>query len=324
MSVVIETTVDNLVIDLDFENYTIECYNFVKLCRSGFYNYQCFHDLRKNISIEFGDPLFAFNDREDIRVHNTSVEGIIDKDNITPRLIKSTTTRRDMEGSLGDIGFILKSSDTPLIGSQILISLSELPHLYKNTIMFGKLIDTTNANTLAAINNCASDNNLRPTVDIRIKKIHILHDPFPNRQPIPQLYPPLPINDIRLPLPANDIPDGSPIDTYKREIIRKELTLEIIGDIYKAGIKPAENVLFICKLNPLTKAEHIATIFERFGDVLSVEIVRDKKTGNSLGYGFIEFETKEACEQAYSKMDNTLIDDRRIHVDFSQSIAKAF
>ena len=28
------------------------------------------------------------------------------------------------------------------------------------------------------------------------------------------------------------------------------------------------------------------------------------------------------CEQAYFKMDNVLIDDRRIHVDFSQSVAK--
>ncbi|PNX96805.1 peptidyl-prolyl cis-trans isomerase 4-like protein, partial [Trifolium pratense] len=35
-----------------------------------------------------------------------------------------------------------------------------------------------------------------------------------------------------------------------------------------------------------------------------------------------EFEDKQACEQAYFKMDNALIDDRRIHVDFSQSVAK--
>ena len=30
----------------------------------------------------------------------------------------------------------------------------------------------------------------------------------------------------------------------------------------------------------------------------------------------------EDCERAYFKMDNVLIDDRRIHVDFSQSVAK--
>ena len=30
----------------------------------------------------------------------------------------------------------------------------------------------------------------------------------------------------------------------------------------------------------------------------------------------------EECENAYFKMDNVLIDDRRIYVDFSQSVAK--
>ena len=38
-------------------------------------------------------------------------------------------------------------------------------------------------------------------------------------------------------------------------------------------------------------------------------------------YAFIEFETKNACEEAYFKMENALIDERRIHVDFSQSVA---
>lgn len=31
---------------------------------------------------------------------------------------------------------------------------------------------------------------------------------------------------------------------------------------------------------------------------------------------------EKACENAYFKMDNVLIDDRRIHVDFSQSVSK--
>lgn len=32
----------------------------------------------------------------------------------------------------------------------------------------------------------------------------------------------------------------------------------------------------------------------------------------------------EECENAYFKMDNVLIDDRRIHVDFSQSVSKNY
>ena len=55
---------------------------------------------------------------------------------------------------------------------------------------------------------------------------------------------------------------------------------------------------------------------------LQCEIIRDWKTQESLQYAFIEFEKKEACEEAFLKMENVLIDDRRIHVDFSQSVAK--
>ena len=36
----------------------------------------------------------------------------------------------------------------------------------------------------------------------------------------------------------------------------------------------------------------------------------------------VEFDEREACEEAYFKMQNVLIDDRRIHVDFSQSVSK--
>ncbi|KAJ0042886.1 hypothetical protein Pint_17736 [Pistacia integerrima] len=100
------------------------------------------------------------------------------------------------------------------------------------------------------------------------------------------------------------------------------VVLESIGDIPDADIKPPENVLFVCKLNPVTEDEDLHTIFSRFGNVTSAEIIRDYKTGDSLCYAFIEFEEQEACEQAYTKMDNALIDDRRIHVDFSQSVSK--
>lgn len=61
----------------------------------------------------------------------------------------------------------------------------------------------------------------------------------------------------------------------------------------------------------------------RFGKILCCEIIRDFTTKESLQYAFIEFENPEECEKAYLKMDNVLIDDRRIHVDFSQSVSLA-
>ena len=108
----------------------------------------------------------------------------------------------------------------------------------------------------------------------------------------------------------------------KREAKANAQILEMIGDIPDADAKPPENVLFVCKLNPVTTDEDLEIIFSRFGPILSCEVIRDQKTGDSLQYAFIEFENEEDCVNAYFKMDNVLIDDRRIHVDFSQSLAK--
>ncbi|WFD24566.1 hypothetical protein MEQU1_003269 [Malassezia equina] len=121
--------------------------------------------------------------------------------------------------------------------------------------------------------------------------------------------------------------EGYETDEEERERRRKDasaaaLTLEIVGDLPHAEIKPPENVLFVCKLNPVTRSEDLELIFSRFGTICSCEVIKDKKTGDSLQYAFIEFEDKASAEQAYVKMQNVLIDDRRIWVDFSQSVSK--
>lgn len=66
--------------------------------------------------------------------------------------------------------------------------------------------------------------------------------------------------------------------------------------------------------------DDLDTIFSRFGPIVSCEVIRDKRTKDSLQYAFIEFENQKDCEQAYFKMQGVLIDDHRIHVDFSQSV----
>ncbi|KAG5572986.1 hypothetical protein H5410_062752 [Solanum commersonii] len=99
------------------------------------------------------------------------------------------------------------------------------------------------------------------------------------------------------------------------------LPMDDEGDLPYAEIKP--RVLWVCNLNSVTEDEDLYTIFSRFGTVASAEIIRDRETGDSHCYGFIEFEDNEACELAYFKMINAVIDDRRIHVGFSQSVAKS-
>jgi len=112
----------------------------------------------------------------------------------------------------------------------------------------------------------------------------------------------------------------------------------MVGDLPFANVRPPENVLFVCKLNPVTRDEDLELIFSRFGIIMSCQVIRDKKTGDSLQYAFIEFDKREDAEQvsftfnyagscleerltffsqkkAYFKMQNVLVDDRRIWVD---------
>src|SRR5438477_334476 len=87
---------------------------------------------------------------------------------------------------------------------------------------------------------------------------------------------------------------------------------------WKASIHWRRSILH----SSMTQVEDLELIFSRFGKILSCEVIRDKRTGDSLQYAFIEFEEQKDCEQAYFKMQNVLIDDHRIHVDFSQSVSK--
>lgn len=107
----------------------------------------------------------------------------------------------------------------------------------------------------------------------------------------------------------------------EQEAKNRAAVLEMIGDLPEADAAPPPNVLFVCKLNPVTQEEDLEIIFGRFGKVKSCDIIRDWKTGDSLCYAFIGFDSEASCEEAYFKMNNVLIDDRRIKVDFSQSVS---
>lgn len=43
----------------------------------------------------------------------------------------------------------------------------------------------------------------------------------------------------------------------EREARAQALTLEIVGDLPYAEVKPPENILFVCKLNPVTEGQSV-------------------------------------------------------------------
>jgi peptidyl-prolyl cis-trans isomerase-like 4 len=113
-------------------------------------------------------------------------------------------------------------------------------------------------------------------------------------------------------------------ERLKRDDKSRAVVLEMLGDLPSANITAPENVLFVCKLNPVTEDDDLELIFSRFDEKVSADIVRDQKTGASLQYAFVEFTSKDQAAEAYFKMNNALVDDRRIKVDFSQSVSKVW
>lgn len=218
-------------------------------------------------------------------------------------------------------------------GSQFFITLGDnLDSLDGKYTIFGRVAE--GFDTLEKINEAYCDETGRPYRDIRIKHTIILEDPFPDppglqvpdESPVPTKAQ---LATVRLGEEEEDEAVGKSEEELER--LRKEkearanaLTLEIIGDLPFAEVTAPENILFVAKLNPATQDEDLELIFSRFGKILSCQIIRDKETGDSLQYAFIEFEKREACEMAYFKMQDVLIDDRRIKVDFSQSTSKVF
>jgi peptidyl-prolyl cis-trans isomerase-like 4 len=45
--------------------------------------------------------------------------------------------------------------------------------------------------------------------------------------------------------------------------VARAVVLEMIGDLPEAEVKPPSNMLFVCKLNPVTTEEDLEIIFSR-------------------------------------------------------------
>ncbi|XP_047336518.1 peptidyl-prolyl cis-trans isomerase CYP59 [Impatiens glandulifera] len=324
MSILLVTSLGDIVIDLFTDLCPLTCKNFLKLCKIKYYNGCLFHTVQKDFTAQTGDPTGTGSGGDSIYKFLFGDQARFFGDEI----------RLDIKHKkMGTVA--MASAGEDLNASQFYITLrDDLDYLDGKHTVFGEVAE--GIETLERLNEAYVDEKSRPYKNIRIKHTYILDDPFDDPPHLTEFIPdaspegkPKDEVDDVVRLEDDWVPMDEQLSTAElEEIIRvKEahssaVVLETIGDIPEAEVKPPDNVLFVCKLNPVTEDEDLHTIFSRFGTVISAEVIRDFKTGDSLCYSFIEFEDKDACEQAYFKMDNALIDDRRIHVDFSQSVSK--
>jgi peptidyl-prolyl cis-trans isomerase-like 4 len=304
-------------------------HSFLKLCKVKYYNFSPVHSVQKNFSLQTGDPIGPESRDSD---GGSSIWGLLEGPAKKTFVAEIDPKVKHVEKGTVSMATVPspRDADERLAGSQFLITLGEnLDFLDGKAAIFGKVVE--GFDTLEKINDSFIDSKGRPLKDIRIRHTAILDDPFddppglvePEKSPLPSKA------QLATVMIGDDEELDQNVDEATLEKLRRErearaqaLTLEMVGDLPFAEVKPPENVLFVCKLNPVTQDEDLNLIFSRFGKILSCEVIRDKRTGDSLQYAFIEFEQQKDCEQAYFKMQGVLIDDHRIHVDFSQSVSK--
>lgn len=73
--------------------------------------------------------------------------------------------------------------------------------------------------------------------------------------------------------------------------------------------------LYVGNLSYDTSEADLRNAFEGYGKVTSANLVTDKYTGKSRGFGFVEMESKDEANEAMSKLNDTELNGRNLNIN---------
>ena len=76
--------------------------------------------------------------------------------------------------------------------------------------------------------------------------------------------------------------------------------------------------IYISNLNFRTENESLQDLFAQYGEVSSANIITDRETGRSRGFGFVEMASDEAGQQAIDALNNTDFEGKTITVNVAR------
>jgi peptidyl-prolyl cis-trans isomerase-like 4 len=224
-----------------------------------YYNFSPIYGIQKSFSFQTGDPIGPDSPASD---GGSSIWGLIKGP--SHRFFPSEFHPSLKHAEMGTVSMATAPSslnpDERVSGSQFIITLGQnLDYLDGKASIFGKVVE--GFDVLEKINNAFCDEKGRPLKDIRIRHTIVLEDPFPNPEGmVPPPESPVPsaaqLATVRIE-EGEELGEEDPEVAEKRrrdrEAKAQALTLEMVGDLPFADVKPPENVLFVCKLNPVTQ-----------------------------------------------------------------------
>lgn len=83
------------------------------------------------------------------------------------------------------------------------------------------------------------------------------------------------------------------------------------------------NKLFVGGISWNLEWQDLKDEFNKFGEVVYVKVIKDRETGKSKGFGFVEFANLEDAVKAKEAMDGAELDGRNIKVDYAQEKKEA-
>ncbi len=72
--------------------------------------------------------------------------------------------------------------------------------------------------------------------------------------------------------------------------------------------------IYIGNLNYRVKESDLQQVMETYGTVESVKIIKDRETGKSKGYGFVEIAEEELAKEAIEKLNGSEFEGRTMVV----------
>lgn len=73
--------------------------------------------------------------------------------------------------------------------------------------------------------------------------------------------------------------------------------------------------LYVGNLSFNTSAQDLETTFGEFGTVQSANLIEDRETGRSRGFGFVEMSSTEEANAAIASLDGKEVDGRNLKVN---------
>ncbi len=73
--------------------------------------------------------------------------------------------------------------------------------------------------------------------------------------------------------------------------------------------------IYVGNLNYSLQEKELEEVFSEFGEVTSVKIIKDKVTGRSKGFGFIEMENDNEASNAIQELNGAEVKGRSLKVN---------